>query len=157
MLDNSQTTPPLPDEIAQAVTNARNNVSLLEAESQRLIKLAEGEKANLAKITEEKVSHETAIVSLKKDVEDGVNALATVRSQVVIAEGDLLNAKTSLKNINDEIEAKRASTVLKQQELDKREASVASLEASLNERQIELLKKEGDHELKVEKLRRAIE
>jgi len=157
MLDNSQTTPPLPDEIAQAVTNARNNVSLLEAESQRLIKLTEGEKANLVKITEEKVSHETAIISLKKDVEAGVNALATVRSQIVIAEGDLLNAKTSLQNTNDEIEAKRASTVLKQQELDKREASVASLEAILNERQVELLKKEGDHELKVEKLRRAIE
>jgi ribosome-binding protein aMBF1 (putative translation factor) len=68
-LDNSQTTPSLPEDLKQHIENARNNLTLMEAELARLTKLSQQEKDTITSINAEKVDSQNQLDQVKKYLE----------------------------------------------------------------------------------------
>lgn len=147
----------LPEDLQAHIENARNNVTILEAEYKRLTKLCFDEKEVINNVHAEKVNVEAQIETIKKLLEVATTEYANKKFGIIALETESATAQQKLNAINAEVENQRASLVKRNADVDAREVSAKAHEDNLNAREISLLEKETRHESKVERLKRVIE
>lgn len=148
---------PLPDDINAAIENARNSVTIMEAEYTRLQKLTYTEKDSLQKVHEEKTFLSSKIEEIKKEIEILINNNASKKMELLTTTTELENAQKSLREAMENANKVTSIHIMKSASLDARESSVTAREEDLNTRHVNLIERETRHEAKVEKLKRAIE
>lgn len=119
MIENSSPNIPLKKEIAEAQEHARNNVSILEAESGRLERLISTQKREL-------VAQEGA----KLDVE---RALAQVQDNLIDAKEQFDSVEKSRNALLVEIDTKNKEIAQKTKEIDEKEAKLNEKERELTQ------------------------
>lgn len=156
-LDNSTIQNPIPGDLQARVENALNLVTSLEAEHARLTKMCSNETQKINSLHEEKKSIESSVLSLKSNME-AMKGDETASKIVLI---DLEAKKTLATNELSEIlsQLKIATQELESKVIEKHnhEDAMAIAESDMNERLGNLREKETAHELKVERLKKAIE
>lgn len=147
----------LPEHVQQAIENARNNVSVLEAESTRLQKLVKEMKDNVEAKHSERVHLEKNIEILKKDLDSIIETTAKRSVELNNIEARIKTASDSLTAMVEKIDRSNKDFVVKMASLDVRDAALKKSEEEINKRHLDLIAKETDHAAKVEKLKRALE
>ncbi len=156
-LGQSGPTVELPEDLKAHIENARNNVTTMEAEANRLQRLAQEAKDTVNQKHIEKTTLEKHVNKLTGDVEDLLTAGATKKAELAMLEEKAASAKKVLADIRAESLSIADAHTHRSAELDKRETEVKKYEENINIRIQALLKSETDHAAKVEKLRKAIE
>ena len=159
MIDTLNQTPqaPLPDDIQSRIENAKNNITIMEAEYARLGKLSIELTAKINAQHAEVKSLEEVIASLslkKESLITEVTDLGVKSAKVQSEIAERLAEVDSLRLEKEElIKVQNASLT----ELNERESQVKVHEDNINQREIDLIAKENAHLQKVEKLRQAIQ
>ncbi len=148
---------PLPEDIKAHLENAKNNVTLMQAEAERLQKLAAQATDVVNQKHIEKNTLETKIDKLTEDAETLIKSVADRKVDLTMLEQKAFSAQKVLEDTRNESLAIIAAHTGRSAELDKREEEVKAYEENINQRSQALLKKEGDHAARVEKLQKAIE
>lgn len=156
-LNQSGATVPLPDDLQAQIENAKNSVSLMQAEYSRLQKLVLNEKDKLERIHDEKTNVDAKVFTVTNQIEELVKSLAQKQFDKIALDTEFENAKSNLAEATDKANTMTAVHTKKSAELDERETSIVAREENLNERLINLIQKETNHESKVDKLKRAME
>jgi hypothetical protein len=147
----------LPEDLRGHIENARNNVTLMEAEHIRLQKLVQECKDIVNQKHIEKTTLETNSFKLRQDIEDLINTITAKTVELQKIEEKVESAKKVFEDIKTESGNLATTNTQKSAELDKREADIQKYEGDVNNRIQILIKGEADHAAKVEKLKRAIE
>lgn len=156
-LNQSSNQEPLPSDLQARIDNAKNNLSVFEAESTRLQKLTVTETNKILALKEEEVFIKAKIDNLKDELNSVLNETAD-RTVFLVGLKESVSLETrKLSDIKDEVVKHESKIVSDKADLDKREESIKYQEQSVNERNLDLIKRETDHNAKVEKLKRAIE
>lgn len=148
---------PLPEDVQARIENARNNITILDAEATRLKKLIVIETEQINALHAEKVSCETSIKKLNSQIEDCIGTLASKKTELSVAEESVKVAESKLEGVRSESSTITAQLTKRSAELDSREKAIKFQEEDVNDRNLVLLSKETDHEAKVAKLKAAIE
>lgn len=148
---------PLPGELQQRVENALNQVTMLQAEEARLTKLISQNTLIINNLHEEEracssriETLKSDIVDLEKDVEVSKEILNQLESQKTVTNNELAEVTTKLQVSANELSSTQAriDSVLKNHK---------DAEDDISNRLGKLQDKEIAHELKVERLKKAIE
>lgn len=159
-IDNLGQTGPsieLPEDLKAHIENARNNVTTMEAEANRLQRLAQEAKDTVNQKHVEKNTLDKHIDTLTGSVEDLLTAGAMKKTELAMLEEKVAAAKKVLDDIRAESLSITDAHTHRSAELDRREIEVKKYEDNINIRIQALLKSETDHAAKVEKLKKAIE
>lgn len=155
----NQSTPqtPLPDDLQSRIENARNNITIMEAEYARLLKLSSDldAKIKIQHAESKELEAQAEALTAKKEalVTDVTNLevrASLVNDQVKIANVELLGVKSETEQLKLTNNASLTA-------LNEREAEVKKHEEDINRREIELIAKENAHLQKVEKLKQALQ
>lgn len=125
---------PTSEEIAKALENARNNVSILEAESVRLDRLIGSQKREL-------VAQEGA----KRDIDD---LIVIAEGKLAILDAQIESQEKSLSLLEAEAESKKTELVAREEAVEKTEEVIKQKEADLLSREAIL---ESSEELLIQK------
>lgn len=126
MINSSSPSIPLPEDIINATEAARNNVSILEAESGRFERLISSQKRELVSIEGQKADLLKQVDDLKASIEVLVEDLSTKNTERTTLLGDI-------SEMEKELQDKRAEFALRSKELDERENDIDKAESKLQE------------------------
>lgn len=147
----------LPEDVKQAVENARNNVTFLDAEAARLQKVAVLTKAEVNKGYEEKTNLEkkigvleTTYTDIATKVSDKETEYDVLVKNLKMIKGEIETMSTMLGDVTRSIDAQKV-------EIKTKEADLQNQEDLLNKRAYILEQDIAEHKRKVERLKEAIE
>lgn len=147
---------PLPDDLIARVENAKNNVTIMTAEYNRLLKLSSEMTVavNNKHIEEKDLIDKVSALEIKKEdiikvVEDETIELSKIQKE----ENDL---QEKIVMMNTELEQYIAHSAARTSDLDAREKVVISNEKDIERRTTTLTEREKEHLSKVEQLKKAI-
>ncbi len=120
MINNSEPAVPLPDDIIKATENARNKITILEAEISRLTKLKGQVEKEIISTNSEKQYIESLIPSLEKQRDELVTTVEELEKKVEKANTELSNLKSSQTVIEGVMAEKRGDLEAKLSDLRER-------------------------------------
>ena len=128
MIDTPSTVP-VKAEILAAEEAVRNNVTLLEAESQRLERLISSQKREL-------ISLDGALVDVKDQLDLITSMRISVAKEVVVIEDKKESLTAEVKTLTNIIETTKAEIARREDELSGRESDITSAEEMLQEAEL---------------------
>lgn len=147
----------IPVGLQSRIDNARNNVTVLDAEATRLQKVVREETEVINKLAVDKHHLREEIEKLENRVTDTVTDLATKKTQQTLLNDEIDVARAKLLDITLESGVINAKQTAISAALDAREVAIKANEEDLNTRNIALTASEVRHNAKVEKLKAALD
>lgn len=148
---------PLPDDITNRIENARNNVTILDAETARLTKIVKVETDKIHALVAEKHELVTSIEKLKATLEQTTTDVANKKIELAGVENKVILATKTVSDLENSAAKSTADLTQRSAQLDARETAANEMETKLNDRHITLTASEALHSAKVEKLKKALE
>jgi chromosome segregation ATPase len=119
-MELNQPTPSVPvsNELKNAIESAKNQVTILQAESDRLLKLAQQTKIEIANLNDQRVSLEKAIASGEERKETLQAEIATFSDSLMGQKNDLMRARDEIATQTTVITSDRAKIDAESKKLD---------------------------------------
>lgn len=147
----------LPADVKARVENARNNVTVMEAETARLQKLAKEYTDKIAALRSEEAELDKKIGELNQKLDTLIDTIAHKQAHLKETEESLKFATGELRRVTDESQAISAEQTKRSAELDSRETSLKNYDEDVNARAVDLIEKESAFSAKVEKLKAVLQ
>lgn len=129
-MNNPESNVELPEKLQASIEAGRNNVTLLEAESNRLKDLITAQKYDIGESNKEKVALTNTLEDLSKEKELALKELEEIAKEI--------------KQITEDLNVANEKVKVTQKERDEFDKMVGGIETEIDEKQIELNKKESD-------------
>lgn len=124
----------LPEEVAKAVTAARNNVTLMNAEHARLQELIGTQQYQLVEIGKQIEEKGGRLALMADEIVAHEKQLSDLQAQVSIAQEDMQKAKVENEKATTDTIARLNVTVEKEQQIAQKEADLAVRSGELDKR-----------------------
>ena len=156
-LNQSAPQTPLPDDIQARIENARNNITIMEAEFSRLQKLSLELESKIKTQHVEMKSCEESINSLRSVEKALMSDVANLEVNKGNLTDSIIKAKSELAQIQEETKQLKEINNIEIAGINERENALEEKEKDIVKRIVDLEKKEVAHSQKVERLLKAIE
>ena len=148
---------PLPDDLIARVENAKNKITIMTAEYERLLKLSSELtiKINKQHIEDKDNSEKIAALEIKK--EDLIKEVEDASLKLVEVKKATTDEEEKLDTLKTEIEQFIATKAAQTSDLDERQKKITKIEEDMERRLQVLAERETEHLSKVEQLKKAIQ
>jgi len=146
----------LPQDIQASLEQARNKISLLDAEVKRLLKLKVTTEKELTSVYTQKVYQENILASLKLSVEEKNKAIEEINTRLVALHENYTALNKKIEQETERISAENILLHKERKDIDEKKTDIAHRMQELQEREKKIASEELYYRDKVKKLRDAL-
>jgi len=155
-LDNSSPSIPLPQDIQNAIDQAKANILVSQAEHQNHLNAVQSLKLEIQDLTAEKTGLEDKVAKLTKEGNDTVILLGALRSEIHELKKNIYTLQQIEKDTRVSLAQEKEKITDERKVLDGEINIVAQQKADLAIRESKLSEQERAHQAKVQRLQEAI-